>query len=290
MKSEFMIAITQLAAEKNLPQGGRAPGDGGGPRLRIQERRRHPGQRRRPHRPRDRRTPRLHRAHGRPGSRRPARPRSPCQDARKLQARRPARRRHPRTKCTPAHAGRIAAQTAKQVVLQRLREAEREMVFEEFSNREGDIVSGVIQRIEPKHIVVDLGKTEAIFPTTGAGAQRALPRPASGMKFYLLEVHRSIQGPAAHPLAHAQEPAEAPVRAGSAGDLPRRRRDQVDRPRGRLPQQGGRRRAAGRRRPGGLVRRPARHPHPEHRQRAERRAHRRHPVGRRRRRSSSPTR
>ncbi|HET9465664.1 MAG TPA: NusA N-terminal domain-containing protein, partial [Gemmatimonadales bacterium] len=53
----------------------------------------------------------------------------------------------------PGHAGRIAAQTAKQVVLQRLREAEREMVFEEFSGREGDIVSGVVQRIEPKHLV-----------------------------------------------------------------------------------------------------------------------------------------
>jgi N utilization substance protein A len=64
----------------------------------------------------------------------------------------------------PSHAGRIAAQTAKQVVLQRLREAEREMVFDEFSNREGDVVSGVIQRIDSKAIVVDLGKTEAILP------------------------------------------------------------------------------------------------------------------------------
>jgi len=94
----------------------------------------------------------------------------------------------------PGHAGRIAAQTAKQVVLQRLREAEREMVFEEFSNREGDIVSGVIQRMEPKHMVVDLGKTEAILP---AAEQVRSEQYRSGqrMKFYLLEVHRSIRGP-----------------------------------------------------------------------------------------------
>jgi len=94
----------------------------------------------------------------------------------------------------PGAAGRIAAQTAKQVVLQRLREAEREMVFEEFSNREGDIVSGVIQRIEPKHIIVDLGKTEAVFPITEQ-VRNEHYRGGQRMKFYLLEVHRSIRGP-----------------------------------------------------------------------------------------------
>jgi len=93
-----------------------------------------------------------------------------------------------------AEPGRIAAQTAKQVVLQRLREAEREMVFEEFSSREGDIVSGVIQRIEPKHVVVDLGKTEAVFPITEQ-VRNEHYRPGLRMKFYLLEVHRSIRGP-----------------------------------------------------------------------------------------------
>ena len=94
----------------------------------------------------------------------------------------------------PGAAGRIAAQTAKQVVLQRLREAEREMVFEEFSNREGDIVSGVVQRLEPKHIVVDLGKTEAIFPAPEQ-VRNEHYRGGQRMKFYLLEVHRSIRGP-----------------------------------------------------------------------------------------------
>src|SRR5437867_12633402 len=94
----------------------------------------------------------------------------------------------------PGAAGRIAAQTAKQVVLQRLREAEREMVFEEFSGREGDVVSGVIQRVEPKHMVVDLGKTEAILPAAEQVRSESY-RAGSRMKFYLLEVHRSIRGP-----------------------------------------------------------------------------------------------
>jgi transcription termination/antitermination protein NusA len=94
----------------------------------------------------------------------------------------------------PSQAGRIAAQTAKQVVLQRLREAEREMVFEEFSNREGDIVSGVIQRMEAKHFVVDLGKTEAIFPGPEQ-VRNEHYRVGQRLKLYLLEVHRSIRGP-----------------------------------------------------------------------------------------------
>jgi len=94
----------------------------------------------------------------------------------------------------PSQAGRIAAQTAKQVVLQRLREAEREMVFEEFSNREGDIVSGVVQRAEAKHLVVDLGKTEAIFPAAEQ-VRNENYRMGQRLKLYLLEVHRSIRGP-----------------------------------------------------------------------------------------------
>jgi N utilization substance protein A len=95
---------------------------------------------------------------------------------------------------TPANAGRIAAQTAKQVVLQRLREAEREMVYEEFSNREGDIVSGIIQRVDARHVIVDLGKTEAILPPTEQ-VRAEHYRPGQRMKFYLVEVHRSNRGP-----------------------------------------------------------------------------------------------
>jgi N utilization substance protein A len=95
---------------------------------------------------------------------------------------------------TPANAGRIAAQTAKQVVLQRLREAEREMVYEEFSNREGDIVSGLVQRVDARHVIVDLGKTEGILPPTEQ-VRAEHYRPGQRMKFYLVEVHRSNRGP-----------------------------------------------------------------------------------------------
>ena len=99
-----------------------------------------------------------------------------------------------RTPVQPSQASRIAAQTAKQVVLQRLREAEREMVFEEFSNREGDIVSGVIQRMEADQLIVDLGKTEAVLPAAEQVHMEHY-RPGQRMKFYLVEVRRSIRGP-----------------------------------------------------------------------------------------------
>ncbi len=95
---------------------------------------------------------------------------------------------------TPRNAGRIAAQTAKQVVLQRLREAEREVVFEEFAQREGDIVSGVIQRVESRQALVDLGKTEAILPAAEQVRSEHY-RPGQRIKFYVLEVFRAAKGP-----------------------------------------------------------------------------------------------
>lgn len=60
--------------------------------------------------------------------------------------------------------GRIAAQTAKQVLLQRVREAEREHLFEDFSGREGELVNGTVQSISGQHITIGLGRTEAILP------------------------------------------------------------------------------------------------------------------------------
>lgn len=65
---------------------------------------------------------------------------------------------------TPRKFGRIAAQTAKQVVMQRIREAERGIIFEEFSSKEEDIVTGVISRFERRNVIVDLGRAEAILP------------------------------------------------------------------------------------------------------------------------------
>jgi len=95
---------------------------------------------------------------------------------------------------TPANSGRIAAQTAKQVVLQRLREAEREVVFEEYAGKEGDIVSGIIQRIEPKQIIIDLGKAEAVLPISEQ-VRTERYRVGQRLKVLLLEVYRTNKGP-----------------------------------------------------------------------------------------------
>ncbi len=95
---------------------------------------------------------------------------------------------------TPQNAGRIAAQTAKQVVLQRLREAEREVVFEEYSGKEGDIISAVVHRLEARHVYVDLGKTEAVLPPPEQ-VRTEHYRPGQRLKVYLLEVHKANRGP-----------------------------------------------------------------------------------------------
>ncbi len=95
---------------------------------------------------------------------------------------------------TPQNAGRIAAQTAKQVVLQRLREAERELVFEEFSDRENEIVTGIVQRIEPRQIILDLGRTEGILPTSEQ-VRTEHYRAGHRLKAYIMEVHRTGRGP-----------------------------------------------------------------------------------------------
>jgi N utilization substance protein A len=95
---------------------------------------------------------------------------------------------------TPRNFGRIAAQTAKQVVLQRLREAERELVYEAFTEREGDVVTGVIQRLEPKAAIMDLGKAEAALPVTEQVPSENY-RPGQRLKVYVVEVNRTPRGP-----------------------------------------------------------------------------------------------
>ena len=91
-------------------------------------------------------------------------------------------------------AGRIAAQTAKQVVMQRLREAERDLVFEEYAGRADDVVTGTIQRIEPRQIIVDLGRAEAVLPEREQVPTERY-RPNQKMKFYIVEVSKSGKGP-----------------------------------------------------------------------------------------------
>ncbi|MDD3013616.1 MAG: transcription termination factor NusA [Candidatus Gastranaerophilales bacterium] len=65
---------------------------------------------------------------------------------------------------TPADFGRIAAQSAKQVIVQRIREAERKLILDEFTDRKGSLVTGIIQRIEQRNVMVNIGRTEAILP------------------------------------------------------------------------------------------------------------------------------
>ncbi|MGH9180101.1 MAG: NusA N-terminal domain-containing protein, partial [Acidimicrobiales bacterium] len=65
---------------------------------------------------------------------------------------------------TPDNFGRIAAQTAKQVILQRIREAERDLKYEEYAGREGDIVTGIIQQSDNRYTLLDLGRVEALLP------------------------------------------------------------------------------------------------------------------------------
>ena len=95
---------------------------------------------------------------------------------------------------TPRNAGRIAAQTAKQVILQRLHEAEHSAIFEEYAGKEGDIVTGLVQRIEPKQILVDLGRTEAILPPP-EHVRNERYRVGQRLKVCLLEVIQSPKGP-----------------------------------------------------------------------------------------------
>ena len=83
--------------------------------------------------------------------------------------------------------GRIAAQTAKQVILQRLREAERESVLKEFQNKEGEIVSGVVQRFDRGNIYIDLGRaTGVIFPNESIPGEHY--RPGERLRFYVLAI------------------------------------------------------------------------------------------------------
>lgn len=94
---------------------------------------------------------------------------------------------------TPEGFGRIAAQTAKQVLLQRIREAEKGAIFAEYEKRIGTITNGMIQRLEGPNVVVDLGKTEAIMPATEKipGEEHRLNQR---LKFYIVGIKESSRG------------------------------------------------------------------------------------------------
>ena len=175
--------------------------------------------------------------------------------------------------------GRIAAQTFRQVMSQRIREAERDRKFEEYANREGDIVTGIIQQTDQRYTLLDLGRGREPAAAGRAGAVRApaAGRPPQG-------VHRrgpqDRQGPADRRQPHPPGPDQAPVRARGARDRRRHRRDQGLRPRARPPHEDRRVEQRPQRRPGRRLRRRPWRPRAHGRQRAARREDRHRPVQR----------
>ncbi len=95
---------------------------------------------------------------------------------------------------TPADFGRIAAQTAKQVMFQKIREAERDLKYEEYAGREGDIVTGIIQQTENRYTLLDLGKVEALLPVMEQAAGERYEH-GSRVKAYIVEVRKTVKGP-----------------------------------------------------------------------------------------------
>src|SRR6185437_5714200 len=96
---------------------------------------------------------------------------------------------------TPSGFGRIAATTAKQVILQRLRDAEEEITFGEYAGREGDIVAGVIQQQhDSRNVYVDLGKVEAVLPPQEQVPGEQYPH-GERLRCYVVQVHKGVRGP-----------------------------------------------------------------------------------------------
>jgi transcription termination/antitermination protein NusA len=98
------------------------------------------------------------------------------------------------TKIDLSDFGRIAAQTAKQVIIQRVKDAERENIFEDFKDRKGEVISGTVQRFERGSIIVNLGRAEAVIPQ-----QELVPRetykPGDRIRAYVLDVRKTPKGP-----------------------------------------------------------------------------------------------
>lgn len=95
---------------------------------------------------------------------------------------------------TPKNFGRSAAHAAKQMLIQSLKEAERSVVYDEFSERAGDIVTGIITRVDGRNVFIDLGKTEAILPPSEQIASETY-REGERIKCYIVEVKKTTRGP-----------------------------------------------------------------------------------------------
>jgi len=95
---------------------------------------------------------------------------------------------------TPQNFGRIAAQTAKQAMLQRIRQVEKNMVFEEFKGRSGDIISGTVRRFERSDVIVDLGRIEGVMPSRERVPTEEY-QPGDRIRGYILSVNNASHGP-----------------------------------------------------------------------------------------------
>ncbi len=95
---------------------------------------------------------------------------------------------------TPKNFGRISAQTAKQVVVQRIREAEREIIYDKFVNRESEIITGLVQRVNKNNVLINLGRVEGIL-LPGEYIKGEIYRQGDRIKAYILEVKKTTKGP-----------------------------------------------------------------------------------------------
>jgi N utilization substance protein A len=100
----------------------------------------------------------------------------------------------PELDVTPDDFSRVAAQTVKQVMNQRIREAEREMKYDEYAGREGDIVTGIIQQSDSRYTLLDLGRVEALLPQAEQVPYER-PEPNARVKAYIVEVRKTAKGP-----------------------------------------------------------------------------------------------
>ena len=193
MKSEFLLAITQLSAEKNLPKE---------VVISAVESALVSAYRKDSFAPNQNITVKINRSTGRVEVWAGKTVAERVADARQEISLADAKRIKPDAalgevvmiEATPQNAGRIAAQTAKQVILQRLHEAEHSAIFEEYAGKAGDIVSGIVQRIEPRQVLIDLGRAQAALPSNEQMPTERY-RVGQRLKVFLVEVAKTAKGP-----------------------------------------------------------------------------------------------
>ena len=179
---------------------------------------------------------------------------------------------------TPEGFGRIAAQTAKQVILQRIREEERRMMYDEYIDRVTEVVTGIVQQAgDRNNVLVDLGKVEALLPRSEQVDGERYEQ-GSRIKAVITEVRSGTKGPQVILSRRDPELIKTLFELEVPGDRGRARRDPRRRPRAGLPLEDRGRVARPGRRPGRRLRRPSRLARAHGRVRAPRREDRHHPV------------